>query len=107
MKKPCETKVSQGFFLSRRFSTKTEMHRRPAGWSIDMKMDLGLRLVAAPGTCAMAKQEIDQVAGLMPGSVEPNVGNFHCRFVDWMKHRRRLASAFGGDVQVVFIDCHL
>jgi hypothetical protein len=27
--------------------------------------------------------------------------------VDWMKHRRRLASAFGGDVQVVFIDCHL
>lgn len=59
MKKPCETKVSQGFFLSRRLLAKTEMHRRPAGWSIDMKVDLGLRLVAAPGTCAMAKQKID------------------------------------------------
>ena len=73
-----------------------------------MQVNLRFRLIAAPGTCAVAKQEIDQIARFVSRFVQAEIGDSHRRLVDRMQNRKALLSAFAVcKVRIVFVDRHL
>lgn len=73
-----------------------------------MKVDFCFRLVAAPSSCAVAQEQIDEIACFVFGAIKPQIGDPHRRFVNGMEHRRALVPAVTTRyVRIVFVDCHL